>query len=127
MRVRSACYAPVKLLRTRQGQLNLFTLLISTMEFQTETIEYSLPVYWSCALVYDDPSGLSDTEQRELDLFWESEIGGNIRYRRNINQTAELLGIEVLDDHHLAREEFAPYRFLLSDCCTYKVYWRYAI
>ena len=97
------------------------------MEFQHETIEYSLPMFWASALINDDSSGLSDNEQREIDLFWESEIGSNIRYRRNIHQTAELLAIEVLDDHHLAREEYAPYRFLLSDCRTYKVYWRYAI
>ena len=97
------------------------------MEFQTETIEYSLPVYWSCALVYDDPSGLSDEEQRQVERFWQSEIGSNIRYRRSIGQTAELLGIEILDDHHLASEQHAPYRFLQSDCNTYKVHWRYAI
>ena len=84
-------------------------------------------MFWATALVYDDKSGLSDSEEREVDLFWESEISANIRYRRNINQTAELLGIEVLDDHHLAREEYAPYRFLLSDCCTYKLHWRYVI
>lgn len=97
------------------------------MEFQHETITYSLPIYWAGALVNDDTTGLSDEEQREVDLFWQSEIGDNIRYRRNINQTAQLLGIEVMDDHHLASEQHAPYRFLLSDCQTYKVYWRYAI
>lgn len=34
-----------------------------------EVIRYRLPVYWACALINDDYSGLSEEEIREIDAF----------------------------------------------------------
>lgn len=34
-----------------------------------EVIRYRLPVYWTCALINDDYSGLSEEEIREIDAF----------------------------------------------------------
>ena len=34
-----------------------------------EVIRYRLPVYWACALINDDYSGLSEEEIREINAF----------------------------------------------------------
>lgn len=34
-----------------------------------EIIRYRLPVYWACALINDDYTGLSEEEIQEIDAF----------------------------------------------------------
>lgn len=36
-----------------------------------EVIRYRLPVYWACALINDDYTGLSDNEEQEIRNFLE--------------------------------------------------------
>lgn len=40
-----------------------------------EVIRYRLPVYWACALINDDYTGLSDEEEREINNFLEQAEG----------------------------------------------------
>lgn len=40
-----------------------------------EVIRYRLPVYWACALINDDYSGLSEEEIREIDAFLRNAEG----------------------------------------------------
>ena len=41
-----------------------------------ETIEFTLPIYWSTYLFNGDASGLSDGEQDEIDAFVDKESEG---------------------------------------------------
>lgn len=40
-----------------------------------EVIRYRLPVYWACALINGDYTGLSDEEEREINNFLEQAEG----------------------------------------------------
>lgn len=40
-----------------------------------EVIRYRLPVYWACALINDDYSGLSEEEIREINAFLRNAEG----------------------------------------------------
>lgn len=40
-----------------------------------ELIRYKLPVYWTCALINGDYTGLSDEEEREINNFLEQAEG----------------------------------------------------
>lgn len=40
-----------------------------------EVIRYKLPVYWACALINDDYSGLSEEEIREINAFLRNAGG----------------------------------------------------
>lgn len=54
-------------------------------------ITYLLPVYWACALVNDDYTGLSDEEKKQINDFLETAEGRPVSvnfetkgfYRRN--------------------------------------------
>lgn len=43
------------------------------MARKIETLEYTLPACWACALINDDRSGLEDQDEAELDRFLKSE------------------------------------------------------
>lgn len=38
-----------------------------------EIIRYRLPVYWACALINDDYTGLSEEEIQEIDAFLKKQ------------------------------------------------------
>lgn len=40
-----------------------------------EVIRYRLPVYWACALINDDYTGLSEEEIQEIDAFLKKAEG----------------------------------------------------
>lgn len=40
-----------------------------------EIIRYRLPVYWACALINDDYTGLSEEEIQEIDAFLKKAEG----------------------------------------------------
>ena len=40
-----------------------------------EVIRYRLPIYWACALINGDYTGLSDEEEREINNFLEQAEG----------------------------------------------------
>lgn len=40
-----------------------------------EVIRYRLPVYWACALINGDYTGLSDEEERKLIISWNKQKG----------------------------------------------------
>jgi hypothetical protein len=43
---------------------------------KTETVTYSLPVYWASYLINDDASGMEDDEQADCDAFLASLPAG---------------------------------------------------
>lgn len=47
-----------------------------------EIIRYRLPVYWACALINDDYTGLSEEEIQEIDAFFEKSrrLSGRCRF-----------------------------------------------
>ena len=46
-----------------------------------EIIRYRLPIYWACALINGDYSGLSEEEIQEIDAFFEKSRRLSGRYR----------------------------------------------
>lgn len=40
-----------------------------------EVIRYRLPIYWACALINGDYTGLSDEEEKEINNFLEQAEG----------------------------------------------------
>lgn len=54
-----------------------------------EIIRYRLPIYWACALINGDYSGLSEEEIQEIDAFLKKAEGYPVEGNEYLLGTAE--------------------------------------
>ena len=81
-------------------------------KYNVETIDYILPTYWAPYLINDDPSGLSDEEQQEVDDFVARE-GKN--YKMFIaTGDIEDLGFRKRNDANNLGGDVSRYTFVVS-------------
>ena len=72
-------------------------------------ITYLLPVYWACALVNDDYTGLSDEEEKQINDFLETAEG------RPVDVDFETVGFYHHNDAGTLPGNCANFTFLIDE------------